>query len=64
MYTSLCSSSASVCADPQGTPGGYYVGHDEPSLEFKSGVPGNPLFTGTFANPNFSAVNPTPARTC
>jgi hypothetical protein len=40
-YRSLCSTTASVCADPQGTLNGYYVGHDEPSLEFKSGVAGS-----------------------
>jgi hypothetical protein len=28
----------------------------------KSQAPANPLFTGTFANPNFSAVNPNPAK--
>jgi hypothetical protein len=38
---SLCTSSASLCADPADNPNGEYVGHDEPSLEFKSGVPGS-----------------------
>ena len=37
----LCASQVSVCADPQGPLDGDYVGHDEPSLEFKSGVPGS-----------------------
>jgi hypothetical protein len=37
----LCESRASLCADPYANPGDAYVGHDEPSLEFKSGVPGS-----------------------
>lgn len=37
----LCSSEASLCADVSGNLAGWYVGHDEPSLEFKSGVPGS-----------------------
>jgi hypothetical protein len=37
----LCASGVSLCADPHGTLNGYYVGHDEPSLEFKSSVPGS-----------------------
>ena len=37
----LCTSGASLCADPADNPNGEYVGHDEPSLEFKSGVPGS-----------------------
>jgi hypothetical protein len=37
----LCQSHRSLCADaPPGTLGAY-VGHDEPSVEFKSGVPGS-----------------------
>ena len=36
----LCSSHSSLCADPYNSPGGEYVGHDEPSLEFKSGHSG------------------------
>jgi hypothetical protein len=35
-----CSSHSSLCADTYDT-NGYYVGHDEPSVEFKSGVPGS-----------------------
>ena len=31
----------SLCADVHGTLNGYYVGHDEPSLEFKSNLPGS-----------------------
>jgi hypothetical protein len=37
----LCTSHASLCADSYTSPNGEYVGHDEPSLEFKSGVPGS-----------------------
>ena len=37
----LCSSHASLCADPAENPNGEYVGHDEPSIEFKSGVRGS-----------------------
>jgi len=38
---SLCTSHFSVCADPAGPVDGYYVGHDEPSIEFKSNRPGS-----------------------
>ena len=37
----LCQSRRSSCVDAQHYPNGQYVGHDEPSLEFKSGVPGS-----------------------
>jgi hypothetical protein len=38
----LCQTQLSLCADaPPGTFGDNYVGHDEPSVEFKSGVPGS-----------------------
>ncbi len=37
----LCQSQRSLCADPAEQTLGEYVGHDEPSLEFKSGVPGS-----------------------
>jgi hypothetical protein len=37
----LCTSRASLCSDPYVDPKGEYVGHDEPSVEFKSGVPGS-----------------------
>ncbi len=37
----LCQSNKSTCADAGVNPGGKYVGHDEPSLEFKSGIPGS-----------------------
>ena len=37
----LCASEFSTCADSVGQLNGYYVGHDEPSLEFKSNTPGS-----------------------
>jgi hypothetical protein len=37
---SLCDSHTSVCADPEGWVNGWYVGHDEPSVLFKSSTPG------------------------
>jgi hypothetical protein len=37
----LCESNHSLCADSQRYPNGKYVGHDEPSLEFKSNLPGS-----------------------
>jgi hypothetical protein len=37
----LCASRSSLCADTYDNPGDEYVGHDEPSLEFKSGVTGS-----------------------
>jgi hypothetical protein len=37
----LCSSGSSLCADPYESPYGQYVGHDEPSLLYKSGIPGS-----------------------
>jgi hypothetical protein len=37
----VCSSHASLCADTFDKLGNEYVGHDEPSLEFKSGEPGS-----------------------
>ena len=38
---SLCQSHSSLCADPYTTLGDEYVGHDEPSVLFKSDVPGS-----------------------
>src|SRR5260370_38613816 len=35
-----CSSHSSLCADTYDS-SGYYVGHDEPSVEFKSGLAGS-----------------------
>jgi hypothetical protein len=37
----LCESHVSMCTDMWVNPASGYVGHDEPSLEFKSGVPGS-----------------------
>jgi hypothetical protein len=37
----LCQSKKSMCVDAQQYPNDQYVGHDEPSLEFKSGIPGS-----------------------
>jgi hypothetical protein len=37
----MWASDISLCADPGDSLGGYYVGHDEPSLEFKSNIPGS-----------------------
>jgi hypothetical protein len=37
----LCQSGTSLCADVADSPGDEYVGHDEPSLLFKSGVAGS-----------------------
>ena len=37
----LCVSHSSLCADIYSNPGDEYVGHDEPSLEFKSSEPGS-----------------------
>jgi hypothetical protein len=40
-HDSLCQSHSSLCADPYTTLGDEYVGHDEPSVLFKSDVPGS-----------------------
>jgi len=37
----LCQSNKSTCVDAAGTIAGKYVGHDEPSVLFKSGRPGS-----------------------
>jgi hypothetical protein len=37
----ICQSPTSLCTDPFDDPEGEYYGHDEPSIEFKSGVPGS-----------------------
>jgi hypothetical protein len=37
----LCVSHSSLCIDSYDNPGDEYVGHDEPSLEFKSSEPGS-----------------------
>ena len=40
-HTPFCQSSHSTCTDLAFRPKGPYVGHDEPSVEFKSGVVGS-----------------------
>src|SRR5947208_3466421 len=37
----LCASRSSLCTDVFNNPGDEYVGHDEPSVEFKSSQPGS-----------------------
>jgi hypothetical protein len=37
----LCTSRASLCTDAYDNPEDEYVGHDEPSIEFKSGIRGS-----------------------
>jgi hypothetical protein len=37
----LCESKSSLCVDTYDNPPDGYVGHDEPSIEFKSAVPGS-----------------------
>ena len=37
----LCTSKHSTCVDAQHYPNDQYVGHDEPSVEFKSNLPGS-----------------------
>lgn len=37
----ICQSRRSTCVDAQRYPNGQYVGHDEPSVEFKSNRPGS-----------------------
>jgi hypothetical protein len=36
-----CTSTISTCVDFYGSLGQQYVGHDEPSIEYKSGIPGS-----------------------
>jgi hypothetical protein len=40
-YESLCASRSSLCVDTYDNPADEYVGHDEPSIEYKSTVPGS-----------------------
>ncbi len=40
-HESVCESHRALCADPFDTIGDGYVGHDEPSVLFRSGVPGS-----------------------
>src|SRR6478672_9975642 len=37
----VCQSRSFLCTDAATPLDGEYVGHDEPSLEFKSGIPGS-----------------------
>ena len=57
----LCVSRSSLCADAYDNPGSEYVGHDEPSVLFKSGVrgSGNDL-TYTVTLPRDPATQPSP----
>jgi hypothetical protein len=56
----LCASTYSTCADSAGQLNGYYVGHDEPSLEFKSNLPGSGNdMTYLMTLPKDPAVQPT-----
>jgi hypothetical protein len=65
--TPLCESHTSLCADPAFNPASGYVGHDEPSVLFKSHVPGSGndvTYTITLPKnprqqPNASGVNST-----
>src|SRR5207342_2884998 len=40
-HESVCESHRALCADPYDSFGDGYVGHDEPSVLFKSSVPGS-----------------------
>ncbi len=58
----LCQSHASLCADTYDAPSGEYSGHDEPSLEFKSGVAGTGNdMTYTVQLPSDPSTFPTPS---
>jgi hypothetical protein len=58
----LCQSRTSLCADAYTNPPGEYVGHDEPSLEFKSGLPGSGNdITYTITLPTEPSTQPTPS---
>src|SRR5262249_50919933 len=56
---SLCTSAYSPCAESFDEINGKYVGHDEPSLEFKSNVPGSGNdMTYTMTLPTDPSVQP------
>src|SRR6266516_3379990 len=56
----LCQSRSSLCTDLADNPGDDYVGNDEPSVLFKSGVPGSGNdITYTITRPKNPAVQPT-----
>jgi hypothetical protein len=40
-WAPLCQSRASLCSDSSAPLDGQYVGHDEPSVLFKSNIPGS-----------------------
>ena len=59
----VCQSGLSLCTDPYDNPSGTYVGHDEPSVEFKSDVPGSGNdITYTITLPDRAAKLPTQQR--
>ncbi len=56
----LCESRSSLCIDTYDNPGDEYVGHDEPSIEFKSGVRGSGNdMTYTVTLPRNPRIQPT-----
>jgi hypothetical protein len=56
----LCQSRSSLCTDLADNPGEDYVGHDEPSVLFKSGLPGSANdITYTITLPKDPAAQPT-----
>ena len=58
----FCQSHLSLCADTQPGALGTYVGHDEPSIEFKSGIPGSGNdITYTVTLPVDPQTQPTPS---
>ena len=40
-YGQACEAAKIMCQDPASTPGGHYIGHDEPSVGFESNRPGS-----------------------
>ena len=58
----LCVSRSSLCIDAYDNPGDEYVGHDEPSIEYKSSVPGSGNdMTYTVTLPKDPTARPSPA---
>ena len=56
----ICVSRSSLCIDSYDNPTDEYVGHDEPSIEFKSGVPGSGYdMTYTTVLPKDPPIQPT-----
>jgi hypothetical protein len=61
---SLCQSRSSLCIDTYDNPSGEYVGHDEPSVEFKSSQPGSGNdITYTMTLPSDPKTQPTASGT-